>query len=148
MMRTVSTEPHAVTSAESPGRPPIALGLDGYVRLTLSVLVQTPFDHVLSGLDDEVLSVEPHGAQRSAITGYTEWLSHTIPALTLGWDWELCGGAGQTRFVRTGLPRSNIMLVGVSKRDLGDEATALLLADVVDALVWQDLAFAAVKKYY
>jgi hypothetical protein len=126
----------------------MALSSDGYVRVRLSHLLKIPLEHLLSGLDDDLMNAAPQAAQMSAISGYTEWLSSSKPALTLGWDWQLHGVDGQAACQRTGLPRSNIMLVDDFNEDLGAQRTAVLLAGAVDALPWQDRALAAIQQKY
>jgi hypothetical protein len=126
----------------------LALGSDGYVRLSLSSLLKIPLEHLLSGLDDDLMNAAPQGAQISVISGHTEWLSRTEPVLTLGWDWELHGVNGHASCQRTGLPRSNIMLIGDANEDLGAEQTATLLAGAVDALPWQEPALTSIQKKY
>jgi hypothetical protein len=132
----------------TPGGQWLALGPDGYVRLTLSSFLKIALEHLLSGLDDDLMNAAPQGAQISVISGHTEWLSRTKPVLTLGWDWELHGVDGHPSCRRTGLPRSNIMLIGDINEDLGAEQTATLLAGAVDALPWQEPALSAIQKKY
>jgi len=126
----------------------MALGSDGYVRVRLSNLFKLPLDHLLSGLDDDLTNATPQAGQLSVISGYTEWLSCTKPALTLGWDWQLQGTHGHSSCRRTGLPRSNIMLVDDFNEDLGAQRTAVLLASAIDALPWQRLTLAAIQQKY
>ena len=110
---------------------------DGYVRLTPEQFQAIPLVHLLSGLDpDEPLPLH-EGASRTDISGYTEWVSETAPVITLGWDWRMEGASGQARYLRTGLPRSNIMLVDDLRRDLGSAKTAKLLEAAIDKTAWQ-----------
>jgi hypothetical protein len=144
-MSTKSNDPHVALTA---GGQWLALGSDGYVRVRLSSFLQVPLQHLLSGLDDDLMNAAPQAAQISVISGHTEWLSRTKPALTLGWDWQLQGVDGRASCQRTGLPRSNIMLIGEFNEDLGAERTAILLASAVDALPWQEPALAAIQQKY
>ena len=101
------------------------LSPDGYVRLTLEQFQAIPLVHLLSGLDpDEPLPLH-------------EGASQTAPVITLGWDWRMEGASGQARYLRTGLPRSNIMLVDDLRRDLGPANTAKLLEAAIDKTAWQ-----------
>ena len=100
---------------------------DGYVRLTLEQFQAIPLVHLLSGLDPDEFPPLHEGASRTDISGYTEWVSETTPVITLGWDWRMEGASGQARYLRTGFPRSNIMLVDDRRRDLGSAKTAKLL---------------------
>ncbi|WCE93258.1 DUF4902 domain-containing protein [Acidithiobacillus ferriphilus] len=114
------------------------LSPDGYVRLTPEQFQAIPMVHLLSGLDpDEPLPLH-EGASQTDISGYTEWVSETAPVITLGWDWRMEGAsAGQARYLRTGLPRSNIMLVDNLRQDLSPANTAKLLEAAIDKTAWQ-----------
>lgn len=133
--------------SSEPGAGP-CLGADGYVRLALPALHAAQLVHLLSGLDDDVPFTGPQGAQQTAISGYTEWLSSSTPTLTLGWDWELRARYGHVVCVRTSVPRSNIMLIGAANDDLGAAPTASLLATAVDAMPWQGAVLAAIGRKF
>ncbi|MFE8071755.1 DUF4902 domain-containing protein [Marinobacteraceae bacterium S3BR75-40.1] len=111
---------------------------DGQVRLQWPVLKQIRLNHLLSGLDERD-TLEPilEGARFSPITGFTEWVSDTRPALTLGWDWELSASYGQLECKRLNEPRTNIMLMDDNAHDLGRHETTRLLQAFVDSLNWQ-----------
>ena len=113
------------------------LSKDGYVRLTLSTLQNTPFVHLVSGLDEDDHGLDSPRADACVISGYTEWISSTIPAITIGWDWRLDVSRDGPRYVSVGLPRSNVMLLDADHRDLGPTRTDILLKVVVDAIRWQ-----------
>ena len=113
------------------------LSPDGYVRLTPEQFQAIPLVHLLSGLDPDEFSPLHEGASQTHISGYTEWVSETAPIITLGWDWRMEGASGQTRYLRMGLPRSNIMLVDDQRRDLGPANTAKLLEAAIDKTAWQ-----------
>jgi hypothetical protein len=125
------------------GRGFMRLSPDGYVRLTPEQFQAIPLVHLLSGLDpDEPLPLH-EGASQTDISGYTEWVSETAPIITLGWDWRMEGSSGQTRYLRMGLPRSNIMLMDNLWRDLGPATTAKLLEEAIDKMAWQ----AVIQRY-
>ena len=114
----------------------IRLSPDGYVRLTLEQFQWIPLVHLLSDLDHDEYPPLHEGASQTHISGYTEWVSETAPVITLGWDWRMEGASGQTRYLRTGFPRSNIMLVDEQRRDLGHAITAKLLEAAIDKTAW------------
>ena len=119
------------------GRGFMRLSPDGYVRLTLEQFQAIPLMHLLSGLDPDEYPPLHEGASRTHISGYTEWVSEGTPVITLGWDWRMEGASGQARYLRTGFPRSNIMLVDDQRRDLGPANTAKLLEATIDKTAWQ-----------
>jgi hypothetical protein len=114
---------------------------DGYVRLTLSTFRAIALRHLFSGLDqdeDEAARASTAiGASKSSILGFTEWVSDTTPAVSLGWDWRVNTIGGGARYVRDSEVRSNVMLVEPGLGDLGDLATSATLSTAVDALAWQ-----------
>lgn len=112
------------------------LSPDGYVRLTLEQLQWIPLGHLLSDLDHDEYPPLHEGASQTHISGYTEWVSETAPVITLGWDWRMEGASGQTHYLRTGFPRSNIMLVDDQRRDLGPAITVKLLEAAIDKTAW------------
>ncbi len=88
------------------------------------------------------------GASQTDISGYTEWVSETAPVITLGWDWRMEGAPGQARYLRTGLPRSNVMLVDDLRQDLGPANTAKLLEATIDKTAWQAVVHAHIMDRY
>jgi Domain of unknown function (DUF4902) len=120
--------------------PRLAVSADGYVRLTLATFHTIRLVHLLSELDpdDVAHSASPTGASAATVVGFTEWVSETFPALSVGWNWCLVTGNTTPRYERVGEVRSNIMLVDANGRDYGAVGTDVLLRDVIDALGWQD----------
>jgi hypothetical protein len=118
---------------------------DGYVRLTDTALRAIPLAHLLSELDPD-LDLPPStasGACLASIVGFTEWVSQTTPALSLGWDWRIATIGCRVRYEREGEVRSNVMLVDAQRHDLGALFTGALLRVAVDNLGWER----AVDKY-
>jgi hypothetical protein len=114
---------------------------DGYVRLGVADFRSIPLFHCLSELDSDAPEParRPSGAVAASIDGYTEWVSETTPALSLGWDWRIATTAGSVRYVRDGDVRSNVMLIDVRGGDIGAMATGVLLCVAVDALGWEKI---------
>ncbi len=126
----------------------VTISEDSYIRLTSSSLRHTPLVHLLSGLDEDGLELPYLKNEVCGISGYTEWVSSTIPIITIGWDWRLDVSQGKFRYVRVGLPRSNLMLVDSWQRDLGPIHTARLIEAAVDAIDWQDETAEAISARY
>lgn len=125
------------TAIEPQGHEFMRLSPDGYVRLTLEQLQAIVLRHLWSGLDPEDSTSLYEGAIQTRITGYTEWVSETVPAITLGWDWQLHGLSSQARYLQVGFLRSNIMLIDGLEQDLGLTQTDLLLEQAIDKIAWQ-----------
>jgi hypothetical protein len=119
----------------------LRLSADGYVRSTVAAFRALALTHLLSELDADVQagSCRASGASAASIVGFTEWSSHTTPALSLGWDWRIATIAGQVRYEREGEVRSNVMLIDARGRDLGVTATGVLLCVAVDMLGWEQV---------
>lgn len=126
----------------------LTLSQDGHVRLRFDVLKKVNLIHLISGFDlDGNTPLEASGARLSPICGFTEWISDTRPALTLGWDWEFAAREGRLQCTRLDDPRSNIMLYDAQREDLGMLQTARLLGELVDDLDWQDPVMAMIREH-
>lgn len=123
-------------------RAPAAIGApDGYLRLTWPGLCETQFAHLFSGVDP---GEDPGQAESlSAICGYTEWVSRDEPMVSLGWDWRLNFETGLLEPATTTV-RSNLMLVGQDRADLGFRATERLLSRRLRGIDWQAVVAAAI----
>lgn len=126
----------------------ITLCDDGYVRLTRDTLLAIPLVHLLSGLDEDHSNIQQADGRPTRIAGYTEWLSVTKPAITIGWDWALDVFTGRVRYTRLGDPCSNLMLVDAEGGDLGPVQTTVLLTTTLDALAWQAAVHEALARRY
>jgi hypothetical protein len=112
---------------------------DGFVRVSLDTMLSLPMRHLMSGLDEDTLAQCRCGTPTS-ISGYMEWVGTSLSHISLGWDWRLEITNGVLRYVRVGLPRSNVMLVDERHFDYGWQRNLQALATVVDALQWQKKA--------
>ncbi len=123
--------------------PMITLSHDGYLRLTPEYFMQVKLTHLHSGVDEDRPLVSTEGATLSSITGYTEWVSATQPAITVGWDWQMTARDGQIYFIPLGYPRSNLMFVDKHGNDLGPPATEAFLRSWVKSFEWQPSVYKA-----
>lgn len=114
-----------------------AVSEDGYIRLLFAELQVVHLFHLISGLDEETPTASFDGATSTAIRGYTEWVSHLTPAITIGWDWQMEADHHYILLRRIGEPRSNIMLLDANRKDFTQLKMVALLEAFVDALKWQ-----------
>jgi hypothetical protein len=123
---------------------------DGYLRVTDTDLCGVRLEHLLSGLDDDGpgYAAGGVGATTATLAGFTEWVGHCRPAVSIGWDWRAGHVAGAARYLRVGPPRSNLMLVDARGRDLGFEFTAVHVGSWVDQQAWQQPVAAFLSKMY
>jgi len=121
---------------------------DGMLRLSISELLSTPITHLITGVDEDAARSPEACGTVASISGYTEWVSSSTPAITIGWDWYIQLTIDQPFWTRMGLPRSNVMLVDAAGYDSGWERNLEILATVVDALPWRELIPDAVAARY
>lgn len=126
----------------------ISVSADGYIRLTDESIFGLAYSHLLSGLDEEVTDFAGEGAVSSEISGYTEWVSQTVPVITLGWDWFLACTNGEPHLLRVGKPSSNVMAIDCKGQNLGYDATLNLLCSLVDTMDWQSVVIRHIKQRY
>jgi hypothetical protein len=115
------------------------LSSDGFIRVSIDELLSMPIVHLMSGIDvEEGLPTSACGRQ-TTISGYTEWVTRTEPAITIGWDWCLVTGAHDARFRRVGQPRTNVMVVNEAGEDVPWAQNLEYLGTVVDVLPCAEL---------
>lgn len=136
------------------------LSVDGLLRLSIDELLSLSMEHWMSGVDADVAPYCASAIQgcgrATAISGYTEWISASAPAVSIGWDWVLQPQPVSLTWrqpllspppfywMRLGPPRTNVMLVYAAGGDTGWRKNLELLSTVVDALPWQDRLLRAV----
>lgn len=116
------------------------LSRDGAVRLTESLLRETPLRHMISGLYEDPMTCGigiGTGATITRLEGYTEWVSETFPRISLAWDWEWRFASDRPDYKRQEAPFSNVVLVDQDGCDMAVATTARLLGDAIDQRDWQ-----------
>ncbi|MFZ3088267.1 MAG: DUF4902 domain-containing protein [Methylotenera sp.] len=117
----------------------VNLSADGYIRLTLETLSSIPLVHLLSGIDLDNSDIFQEGASLASVSGYTEWVSTTMPVITIGWDWGLDTLQGSPVCRRIETPRSNIMVIdSITLQDLGYIKSLELLETLIANFKWQE----------
>ncbi|WP_157673144.1 DUF4902 domain-containing protein [Curvibacter sp. AEP1-3] len=116
---------------------------NGLVLVGIPELMQVPFKHLVTSLDEDKDNSLSNCGRAATITGYTEWFSETQPYLTVGWDWVIDERAQGSAPWRLGSPRTNVNLVGNDGRALPWEASLEKLGQLMDALLpWQQTVHA------
>ena len=115
------------------------LSPDGLIRLTVDQLLSTPLEHLVSGVDLDANGQAASCGTQTSLSGYTEWISTRDPTISIGWDWRLQTLACGVRWVRVGLPRSNLMLTQDTGADTSWHANLEILGTIVDALAWREV---------
>lgn len=122
---------------------------DGYIRIPHSEILALRFVHLFSGLDEDCRKTCTEGACPTSISGYTEWMTDSDPAITVGWDWYLDTAMLRPVYVLHGLPRTNLMaLDSACRNDLGDLQTWILLAALIEHLGWQEIILKFISARY
>ncbi|MBU2571495.1 MAG: DUF4902 domain-containing protein [Gammaproteobacteria bacterium] len=114
----------------------LPVSIDGYIRLSFAKLQAVSLVHLISGLDENSPAVTPSAAIATEITGYTEWVNTSIPTITIGWDWQMNAAHNHILPRRINEPRSNIMLIDSTGRDIGPMKTMIMLEALIDELDW------------
>nr|WP_268991774.1 DUF4902 domain-containing protein [Limnobaculum eriocheiris] len=83
-------------------------GVDYRVKVDLDFFKDVEFTHLYSAAHAEPENLRFQGGVMTAITGYTEWVSHGFPVLSIGWDWELRYENANCQYVKIGPVFSNI----------------------------------------
>lgn len=131
------------------GLPIIVISPDSYIRLTFEELRRISLVHLISGIDEDTPVLLQKGVSFSEITGYTEWVSNTEPAISIGWDWIIQTlQAKNFYYRRVSEPRSNLMLIDAQQRDLGPVKTAILIEIILDEMNWQSVVQQYISTQY
>jgi hypothetical protein len=109
---------------------------DGYIRMSLKHLSELPFVHLASDIDPAILEELQMQTVPARAAGYSEWVSDTTPAISLGWSWFVHSQSRQLLPAPEAV-RSNVMLVDVRGYDLGQTATSLLFGTWLATHDWQ-----------
>lgn len=131
----------------------LTISIDGLIHLTRAELHSIPLHHLLSGLDEHSPPSSHTAASPTQITGYTEWVSHTQPTLSLGWDWQLGDGTHPQRITRISPVHSNIiMLDDTAHTDTLSDSSPLQseawLAEHIEAIAWQTTVLQFITQRY
>lgn len=135
MSRFTSSSPQADTPTTTEKL--LVVSHDGYIRLSFPEILNIDLQYLITGLDEDAPVASSAGAQLTTITGYTEWVTTTVPCITIGWDWQLDTALNQIQLRRVNQPRSNVMLQDSHRADLGSTKTSALLEVFIDILNWQ-----------
>ncbi len=105
---------------------------DGFIRMVFDDLMRTQLFHLIS-INEEDSFIAPY----TKIFGYTEWVSQTPSIISIGWDWTLKHDDRIIHIARTGLPRSNLMLMDNFECDIGLDQTLHLISQKIDSTAWE-----------
>lgn len=118
-------------------------------RIYVPQLLDLRLYHLISGLDDDCTEhVRLVCGQSLAISGYTEWLAHHDPLITIGWDWRVTTQASPVTYLRYGLFRTNIVLINKDEKKLGEQATQDFVGQFIDDFDWHTLVAKFIQRRY
>jgi hypothetical protein len=127
----------------------LTIAADGYIRLTFDEFRRIELVHLISGLDEDAYEQPLDGAIQTDITGYTEWVSNTTPAISIGWDWMIkITPNAKSIYQRSSEPRSNVMLIDTHGQDFGFSKSATLIETVIDDWGWKELVHKYINQRY
>ncbi|HYD80169.1 MAG TPA: DUF4902 domain-containing protein [Paucimonas sp.] len=116
---------------------------DGYIRLSLRNLSEIPFVHLASDLDTGILEELQMQTVPAQTAGYSEWISNTTPAISLGWSWFVHSDSRRLLPAPEAV-RSNVMLIDARGYDLGPTATSFLFTTWLATHDWEHAVSEAV----
>jgi hypothetical protein len=128
--------------------PKLPLMDNGYIRLTKKYFQALKLQHLVSALYVTSKKSTIKVDTIDQIEGFTEWVSDTQPAVSLGWDWILDTNQNPPLYRRWGLPYSNIMLTDNLKADLDQVESERLIISAIDQLNWESVVFEFISKTY
>ena len=108
----------------------------GLISLTLQDLIAIELKHLISGLDTESENSIINCGRETEIAGFTEWISETKPAITIGWDWCFDYKKSYTSLQPLGHPRSNIILIDESRKEYSYEDNLIGLSHFINTFPW------------
>lgn len=124
------------------------LSADGYIRLTLQQLTNLQLHHLHSSLYTERSLVQASATSITDIQGYTEWVSHAQPSVSIGWDWQVHYRTGATDYSMLGQPFSNLLLQNNQQQDFSTDESLSMLAIWLNSLNWQEKIFHYIQSKY
>ncbi len=129
-------------------QPKLRLSDDGYVRLSSLELDAVKLKHLDSGVYADEPEADTTSNRVCKMNGYTEWISETEPAISIGWDWEFDGYDIPPRYKMVGHPFSNVVLLDRYERDLEPDTCMKYLSVLVGQLCWGDQISAHITNKY
>jgi len=126
----------------------LCLSADGYIRLSKIVLESIRLRHLDSGLYDDSPDITAAFDMACELLGYTEWVTDTQPAISIGWDWSIVHMHNPPRYKMVGLPFSNIIIQDSSFKDLESEVCMNYLGVLVNQMDWSQVVDAFITKRY
>ncbi len=120
---------------------------DGLVRISFDTFNSLSILHLYSELD--ISNIDSVQDCESQLSGFTEWVSNTMPILSISWDWKFDTQKTPPRYVIEGQPYSNIMFIDDElNRDEGSDKTLKLLYHYIEKLNWQTSVINNLNKKY
>ena len=126
----------------------LSVSADGYICMSFTELQTITLSHLISGIDENMSAATSSGGTATDITGYTEWVSLTTPAITIGWDWQMGADHNGIQLRKISGPRSNVMFKDKNGQDIGPEKTEIMLAGLIDGLDWIDTVRSYIEHRY
>lgn len=115
------------------------LAANGVVFVEMAELTRATFKHLLTRLDEDTLHRRAACGSVATISGCTEWLSESVPALTVGWDWVIDHRDSGNKAWRVGPPRTNISLIGHHRHAMSWDDSLEALGQLAEVLLpWQE----------
>jgi hypothetical protein len=123
---------------------PPTISSDGYIRLPLNDLSTLPFIHLASDSDSDFLAELQAQTIPALAAGFSEWMSETTPAISVGWGWYIHSPSRRLLLAPDAV-RTNVMLTDIYGYDLGPTVTSNLFGSWLTIYDWQRAVSVALK---
>jgi hypothetical protein len=122
-----------------------SLSKDNLIRMSYSELAAIQLEHMYSCRDTDLLDELQNRGIAAEEAGFTEWVSLTDPAVSIGFCWYLVmGDSGRIKIVPEPV-RANVMIVSSLGYDISNDNDAALRS-ILDTLAWEDCVRGATGK--
>lgn len=122
--------------------------MDFFVRLSAAELRDLPLAHKESAVDvdDGEARLSNSGEAASllpSVRGYTEWIGHGRPDVSIGWDWTV--RYTSALMLDRHSVRTNVMLVDDRGVDCGQRQTVEAVIGAISRCPWQPVVLRALQ---
>lgn len=117
---------------------------DGYIRVASRGLDDITLVHLSSDPDSDFLDELRRRTVPAVAAGFSEWISSSVPVVSLGWGWFVHSHSGRLLLAPDGV-RSNLMLTDTRGYDIGLPATSQMLSDWLVTYPWHQSVASALR---
>ncbi len=103
----------------------------GILYLTAAQLQKQSFEELMFEVYDEEPNM--HTSFHSKFKGFSEWVSNTVPNLSMGWDWSV----KEENMVMEGQPYKNFAVIDEQGNVLPQQEDIQIVTKLISELSWE-----------